>query len=125
MSDVDSYILRSSLQAQARLFSLRKIAQNVFLNAEERLYYGLPAFSANGRVLMFYGAYKAHMSICVGYEWVDFLKVQFPQYKYTQATIIFPYDVPFPEDVVQVICDLLNQALISKKQPSIPSANDK
>ena len=107
MSDVDLYILRFSPEIQQRLMTIRQIARGLFRHAEEKTCYGLPAFFAQGKVFMFYGAYKAHTSICVGFDWVDFLRYQYPQFEYTQATIKFPHKDPFPDDVVQVICELL------------------
>ena len=109
MSDVDQYIARFNPEIRTRLLTIRDIAQQAFRDADEKLHYGSPAFAKNEKVFMFYGAYKAHSSICVGYDWVDFLKQQFPQYSYTQATIIFPHKEPFPQEIVRVICDLLKQ----------------
>ena len=111
MLDVDLYIQRFGPEIQARLNFIRKTAQSTFRNAEERLCHSLPALSVDGRVFMFYGAYKDHISICVGYDWIDFLKSQYPQFSYTRATITFPHDALFPEDMIQVICALLNQNL--------------
>jgi len=112
MSDTDFYISRFGPEIQKRLLSIRQTAHNVFHDAEEKTCHSLPAFFANGRGIFFYGAYKNHISICVGYDWVDFLKCQYPQFQYTKATILFPHADPFPEDVVQVICELLNQGII-------------
>ena len=109
MSDVDLYILKFCPEIQQRLMAIRQTARKVFRGLDEKLYHGLPAFSANGKVIMFYGAYKSHISICVGDDWVDFLKTQYPQFRYTQFTIQFQHGEPFCEEVVQVICELLNQ----------------
>lgn len=107
MSDVDSYIMRFIPETQRRLLTIRQTARAVFQGADEKLYHTLPAFSANGKVFMFYGAYKDHISICVGYDWVDFLKYQYPQLSYTKATIKFQHNEPFPDNIVEVICKLL------------------
>ena len=111
MSEVDLYIMKFNLEVQQRLISIRQIALHVFKDAEEKMCHSLPAFARNGKVFMFYGAYKGHISICVGDDWVDFLKYQYPQFHYTQHTITFQHEDPFPDDVVQVICELLNQGL--------------
>ena len=109
MTAVDAYILRFHPEIQQRLHSIRQIARDVFGDAREGTRYSLPAFFANGRELLFYGAYKGHISICVGEDWVDFFKYQYPQFQYTKATVKFPHEEPFPDDVVQVICELLKQ----------------
>ena len=109
LSVVDLYILRFIPEIQKRLTCIRQTARRVFGDVEEKTCHSLPAFFANGKGIMFYGAYKEHISICVGYDWVDFLKYQYPQFRYTKATIIFPHKDPFPEDIVLVICELLSQ----------------
>ena len=111
MSDIDLYMMRFGPEVQQRLMSIRLTARSVFQEFEEKTRYGLPAFFANGRLLMFYGAYKDHVSICVGDNWVDFLKYQYPRFRYTKATITFLHEDPFPDDVVQVICELLKHSL--------------
>ena len=114
MPAIDSYIMRFNPDIQQRLMVIRRTALDVFGSVEEKLYYTLPAFCSNGKVIMFYGAYKKHISICVGNDWVDFLQYQYPQFQYTQFTILFQHNEPFPDDVVQVICDLLKPGIQSK-----------
>ena len=114
MSAIDAYISRFSPETQARLVCIRQTALRVFGDVDEKLCHALPAFFKNGRGILFYGAYQSHISICVGYDWVDFLKCQYPQFHYTKATITFPHEDPFPGDVVQVICSLLCQGLSGK-----------
>ena len=117
MTDIDCYLLRFDPNIQARLAFIRQTAGNVFDGAEEKLYHGHPSLFQNGRDFMNYGAYQHHISICLGYEWVDLLKNLYPQYRYTKTTITFPHADPFPHDVVQTICDLLKQNLdFSKNQ---------
>ncbi len=109
MSAVDEYIARFSPEVRQRLLFIRQTVLNAFGEVEEKIYYGYPTVCVKGDTVLFYGAYKDHVSICVGYEWIDFLKGQFPQFGYTKATIKFPHEDPFPEDVIQTICALLKQ----------------
>lgn len=107
MSDVDLYIMKFSPEVRQRLTTIRQTALHVFGDVDETLCHSLPAFAINGKVFMFYGAYKDHISIRVDDDWVDFLKAQFPQFHYTQYTITFGHKDAFPDDVVQVICELV------------------
>lgn len=111
MSDVDLYILKFSPEIQQRLTIIRRTALDVFGSINERIYFGMPTVTVNGKEMMAYAAYKGHISIIVGYDWVDFLKIQFPQFHYTRSTITFQHKDPFPDDVIQVICELLKQSL--------------
>jgi uncharacterized protein YdhG (YjbR/CyaY superfamily) len=98
-------------ETQERLAFIRQTSAHVFPGAEEKLYHALPSLAMGGHVFLFYGAYQAHISICVGYDWVDFLKRQYPQFSYTMATILFPHKDPLPQDVIRVIFDLIKQSL--------------
>lgn len=117
MSDIDLYMMRFSPEVQERLVKIRRTALDAFGSIDEKTCHGLPAVFANGMGIMFYGAYKDHISICVGYDWVDFLKSQYPQFHYTKATITFPHQDPFPDEIVQVICELLAQGLRDRANP--------
>ena len=110
MSDVDLYIMKYDPEVRQRLSTIRLTALSVFREIDEKTYHGMPAIFSDGKIIMFYGAYKGHISICVGDDWVDFLKHQYPQFQYTRFTIKFLHEDPFPADVVQVICELLNQS---------------
>ena len=116
MSDVDRYIMRFCPEIQARLTAIRQTALKVFGDIEERLYHGVPSLFQNGRNFMNYAAYKDHISICVGYDWVDFLKKQYPQLKYTKATVTFQHSNPFPDEMVHAICALLRQGQTGSTQ---------
>jgi len=111
MSDVDLYILKFSPEVQERLMKIRHTALHVFKRVDERVYFGIPTLSVDGKDIMHFAAYKGYVSIILGYDWIDFLKSQYPQFSYTRATIQFQHKEPFPGDVVQVICELLNQGL--------------
>ena len=111
MSDVDLYIMKFGPEVRQRLMKIRRIALDVFERMDERIYYGIPTLSIDGTHIMCYAAYKGYISIIIGYDWVDFLKNQYPQFRYTRATIQFQHKDPFPDETVQVICELLKQGL--------------
>jgi uncharacterized protein YdhG (YjbR/CyaY superfamily) len=103
MSDFDLYLMRFDPLIQQRLITIRQAARCFFTRAEERLCHSLPAFASGGKVFLFFGAYKEHIAVCVGNDWVDFLKHQYPQFRYTGYTITFRHDEPLPEDVIRTI----------------------
>ena len=110
MSDVDFYIMRFNPEVQQRLTKMRRTIFDVFKGINERIYYGIPTISNDSNeIIMHYAAYKGYISIILGYGWVDFLRNQYPQYQYTRATIQFQHKEPFPDEVIQAICELLKQ----------------
>ncbi len=122
MTDVDLYIAKFSPELQRRLLFIRRTALDAFGEVEEKPYYGYPTIRIGGEVVLFYGAYKEHVSICTGFEWNDLWKSLFPQFGFTQATIKFFHKEPLPEDVIRTICDLVSQSFRSGNlhQPKMP-----
>jgi uncharacterized protein YdhG (YjbR/CyaY superfamily) len=108
MSDVESYIARFPPEVQSRLNKIRRIGFDVFSNAEEKIYHGVPTFiTTNGKDILNYGAYKDHITLYVGYDMKYFLQNAYPQYHYTKAAIKFPHRECFPIEYIQEICELL------------------
>ena len=105
--DVASYISQYDPEIRRRLEAIRSIGFEVFQNAEERVYFALPTFSVNGKDILHYGAYKAHISLVVGCDLAFMLKDKYPQYQYTGHTIKFLNNEDFPEDIVREICVFL------------------
>lgn len=114
MSEVESYIVRFDPQVQQRLLDIRSIVFEHLPHAEERIYYGIPTITTDGKDILFYVAYKNHISLIIGYDLTDFLKSHYPQYQYTRATIKFPHADAFPHDMVGEICMLLKDTFTEK-----------
>ena len=108
MFDIESYFMQFEPEVQRRLITIRLTALDVFQDVEEKIYHGIPTFMKNNKDILNYGAYKNHITIYIGYEWVYFLKEQYPQYEYTKAAIKFPNNNPFPDGFIREICDLIN-----------------
>ena len=107
MSEVESYIIKFPHAIQTRLFAVRSIGFDIFLDAKERIYHRVPTFSTGGRDVINYAAYEDHITLWVGYEMVDFLENAYPEYKYTKVTIQFPHDEDFPVELVREICEMV------------------
>lgn len=96
--DVEFYIMKQSADKQERLQKIRSAVFEKNPNAMERIYYGIPTVETDGKIILQYAAYKNHISLLVGNILPAILKEQFPQYKYTDYTVVFPDKEPFPED---------------------------
>lgn len=113
MSDVDFYIIQFEPEVQRRLMEIRFSVLNTFLTVDELIYHGVPTFTVNGKDIMNYGAYKDHITIYLGYDWVNFLKNHYPQYHYTKAAMQIPNKDPFPDELIKEICELLKQGCLN------------
>lgn len=107
--EVDFYIMRFNLEKQGRLLKIRSAVKEKHPDAGERIYYGIPTVELNGKIILQYAAYKNHVSLIVGNVLPAILKEKYPQYDYTEYTVIFPDNKPFPDGFVKEICNALEE----------------
>ena len=108
MNPVDTYISKFNPETQRRLEIIRAAGFQTFDDPEERIYFAMPTFSAGGKDVLHYAAYKNHISLIVGYEIIPLLMATHPNYSYTKATIQLPHADPFPEELIREICAMAN-----------------
>jgi uncharacterized protein YdhG (YjbR/CyaY superfamily) len=84
MSVIDEYLKKVKPSQRAELERVRGIVKQLVPEAEETISYGMPTFKVNNKVLIYFAAYKNHMSI-------------FPR------TIKFTEEKPLPESVIKEI----------------------
>lgn len=107
--DVDYYIMKYDGAKQERLQKIRAAVKLKNSDATERIYYGIPTVELDGKIIMQYAAYKKHISLLVGNALPIILKEKYPQYSYTDYTVIFLDNEPFPESFLMEICGMLAQ----------------
>ena len=100
------YIMKSPAKAQVALVDILMFVKDQLPDAERKVYYGVPMFFVEGGSTVNIGAYKDHFSVWTGCECElsDYLKPKYPDYKYTKATIQFPYTEPVPFHILEDIC---------------------
>ena len=81
----------------------------IFPNAAERIYFGIPTVDMGGKIILQYAAYKKHISLIIGSDFSALLQEKYPQYHYTDYTVFFPDQEIFPEDFIQEICGMLDK----------------
>ena len=107
--DIDFYIMKFDSEKQERLLKIRSSVKERHLDASERIYYGIPTVEKDGKIILQYAAYKKHISLLVGNVLPAILKEKYPQYSYTDYTVVFPDKEPFPENFVKEICEILGK----------------
>jgi uncharacterized protein YdhG (YjbR/CyaY superfamily) len=101
---VDQYIVGQPPDARKILIELRKIVKKSAPDAQEKLSYGLPYYSLNGR-LLYLGAFKAHVSLFAMPSAVKKFQRELKGYGQSKAAIHFPFGQPVDKDLVQKIVD--------------------
>jgi uncharacterized protein YdhG (YjbR/CyaY superfamily) len=82
MSVIDEYLKTVKPSQRVELERIRNIVKELVPDAEETIAYGMPTFKYNNKVVIYFAAYKNHMSI-------------FPR------TIKFTEENPLPESVIR------------------------
>jgi len=107
--DVVFYIMKYNHEKQERLLKIRSIMFEKFPNATERIYFGIPTVDMDGKIILQYAAYKKHISLIIGSDFSTLLQEKYSQYNYTDYTVLFPDNEPFPEDFIKEVCGMLDK----------------
>jgi uncharacterized protein YdhG (YjbR/CyaY superfamily) len=101
MNDVEAYLAAVSPEARATLEKLRQTIRAVVPDAVEVISYQMPTFKLNGRMLVFYAAFKDHCSFFPGAAPVKAHENDLKSYKTSKGTIRFPTGKPLPATLVK------------------------
>ncbi len=96
---VDEYIKRYPSRIQPVLQSLRKTIKKTAPDAEEVISYAIPGYKYHG-MLIFFAAFKDHISVYPAPRGNDAFKKELSGYKGGKGTVQFPVGEPVPFDLV-------------------------
>lgn len=98
---VDQYIEGMSPTQKTEFEKIRTLVQAVAPGAVEALSYGVIGFKYNGKVLIWFGAFKDHMSLFPGAP--EELKEKLGKHITGKGTIQFSETDPLPESIIKQI----------------------
>ena len=93
MSTLDEYVTALPAGQREQFERVRSIVKRLVPEAEEAISYGIPTFKYRGKYLIYFGAFKNHMSVYPTLGAVE-------PTKGTKGTFQFTEEDPVPEDVV-------------------------
>ncbi len=102
--EVDAYLGALPEQQRAALQHLRETVKAAAPDAVETISYSMPAFRHNGRVLVYYAAFKDHCSLFPASGTVlDSLGTELAAYRTSKGTVQFTTERPLPDDLLRRI----------------------
>ena len=103
MSTVNDYLSNVSPEQRKEYERLRTIVIKIAPTAEESISYGMPTFKINNKPLIYFGAFKNHMSLFPTPGPAERLKDKLANYKVSKGTIQFTHDNTLSDSLIKDI----------------------
>ncbi|MCW5912561.1 MAG: DUF1801 domain-containing protein [Cyclobacteriaceae bacterium] len=118
--NMNEYIRAFPGEAGARLRQIRTLIRKTIPEAEEKISYGMPSFSLNGKYLVYFAAHKKHIGLYPLPKASALLEKSFAKYKTSgRGTIQFQMDEPLPLALIAKIVKLRAKENLAKaKKPT-------
>lgn len=111
---VDEYISTFPEDIQVTLQQVRDtIRHAVPAEASEKISYGIPTFTVNGKYVVYFSGWKHHISLYPIPRYNEKLQKELEPFKAGKGTLQFPLDDPIPYDLVEKVAKALAAETIS------------
>ncbi len=103
MSPIDEYLAHLNSEQKAELERIRTTIHATVPEVEEGFSYGMPAFKYKDEYLIWFAAFKDHMSLFPTTTPIRELKDKLKDFKLSKGTIQFTLENPMPEALIKEI----------------------
>ena len=104
MSVIDDYLAKNATPTQRKeLERIRTLSLKLVPGAEEVISYGIPTLKYKGTYVIYFAAFKDHMSVFPGGEITAALKERLEGYELHKGTVQFTEDKVLPDEVIEFI----------------------
>jgi uncharacterized protein YdhG (YjbR/CyaY superfamily) len=100
-ANVDDYISSLPENVQTILGEVRRVIRDAAPAADETISYRMPTFILGGRSLVYFAAWKHHVSVYPVPAVDEALERELAPYRAAKATLRFPIRQPIPYDLIQ------------------------
>jgi uncharacterized protein YdhG (YjbR/CyaY superfamily) len=114
--DIDEYIRTFPPDIQAVLGKIRQTIKAAAPGAVETISYQMPAFKLNGKMLVFFAAFKNHIGFYPLPSGITSFEKDLSNYAWSKGTVRFPLDKPIPYDLVEKIVKSRAKENLGKKK---------
>lgn len=113
---IDEFIGNYPADVQDILQKIRQTIAAVAPDAKEKISYGIPTFTLNGKNLVHFSAYTSHIGFYPGAAPIKEFEKELVDYKTSKGTVQFPLDKPIPYDLIKTITKNCAERNLSKKK---------
>ncbi|MGH3345119.1 MAG: iron chaperone [Carbonactinosporaceae bacterium] len=106
-ASIDDYISSFPEDVQIALEEVRRTIRKVVLTAGETISYQIPAVTLDGRYLVYFAAWKHHVSLYPIPAGDEAFEREIAPYKAGKGTLRFPLREPIPHDLIERVVALL------------------
>lgn len=101
---VDDYLAAAPKDERAKLMKLRKTIKAAAPKATEGISYGMVGFKQNGKYLVYFAYWKAHIALYgTSSRFIDAHAAELKAYVQSKGTLQFPAEKPLPDRLVTKI----------------------
>lgn len=111
---IDEYIKTCPKDVQAIVQEVREAIKEIVPEAEECISYSMPTFKLNGKDLVYFKAWKAHLGFYALPTGTAAYQKELTNYKTGRGCIQFPLDKPMPIKLIQKIVKFRKKELQAK-----------
>ena len=115
--DIDAYIAGFPKPVQNILQEIRVTIQKAAPQAEEAIRYSMPTFRLHEKNLVFFGAFKDHVSFFPTAAGIAAFKTELSKYDCSKGTIRFPLKSKIPLPLIRKIVRYRASEIMTKVPP--------
>ncbi len=109
---VDQYVAAQPAGVQKILETIRKRMNKLFPGSEQVISYQIPAVKVDGKSVVYFAAWKSHISLYPVHTLSEPLESRISQYRSGKDTVRIPFEEPIPYDLI----DQLALAMFERHQ---------
>ena len=111
---IDQFISAYPPEVQTILQKIRVLIQKSVPEAEEAMSYGIPTFKLNGKNLVHFSAFKAHIGFYPTPSGIEHFKKELSVYESAKGSVKFPLDKPIPYALITKIVQFRVKEVIAQ-----------
>jgi uncharacterized protein YdhG (YjbR/CyaY superfamily) len=97
------YLTNCPANTRAKLRQLRAAIRAAAPTASETISYHMPAFSHEGKVLVWFGTFKSHIGFYPGGAAIRAFRADLKEYATSKGSVRFPLAEPLPLELIRKI----------------------